>query len=424
VDVTEQTQPDQAFLTNAVEVTEHQRRENLSILAVSAFLRGAHTSAFNVIWQPFVLSLGASMPVVGLLNSLGGTNGIITTLVQPLGGWFADRLGRRPFLIASSLAVIVGYALFAVAGLSQVGIWLAVGIMGLGIAALANPARSSLTAESVRSERHGTAFSLIILATMVPGVILPAVGGWVVDHWGYVSFFPIAILLEAIALGLVWRYLHETRRSNGERLGWGQSSLVLARSIVPPRGLGGFFFAVAADSFCWGMGWGLLYGMLTESLHFSAEQLGLLSSVMSLTWAIFQMPIGRYVDRHSTKKIMIASEALGIPLMLIWLTQTRFEFFVLGQVLFGLTAATWVPVVNTYLTRRVRPEERAEAFGRLYMFRGILAFPAATIGGLLFAWGGMTWPVIGNLAGIFVVIGTLFFIVDDEAKSKFEIRER
>ena len=396
-----------------VQVTPRQMRENLGVLAGSAFLRGAHTSVYNVIWQPFVLSLGASMPTLGLLNSLGGMNGIITTVVQPLGGWFADRLGRRPFMIAASLVTVIGYALFALAGILNVWTLLTLGVFFLGAAALAFPARNSMTAESVRADQHGSAFSLIMVASMVPGIVAPTVGGWVADRFGYISFFPIAIALEAVALFLVWRYLHETRGSNGNGISWRDSIAVLRRSIVPPKGLTGFFIACAGDSFAWSMGWGLLYGMVTETFHFSAEQLGIMSSVMALTWAVTQMPIGRYIDKRGTKAIMVFSESLGIPLMLIWMTQSRFEIFALSQIIFAVTAATWVPVVNTYLTRRVSTEERAEAFGRLNMFRGLVAFPAPTIGGLLYAWGGMRLPLLANLIGSVVVLAILIFFVHE-----------
>lgn len=392
------------------ETTPREKRENLFVLAATSFLRGAHTSAYNVIWQPFVLSLGASMPTLGLLNSLGGMNGIVTTLVQPLGGWLADRLGRKPFLILASLAYVIGYALFWLSGALNVWTLLLLGVIVLGAAALANPARSSMTAESVREGRHGTAFSLILVAGMVPGIVVPAIAGAMADHLGYISIFPIALGIEAIALLLVWRYLRETRTANGGAIGWRETSRMMVRSIVPPKGLTGFYCAVAGDSFSWGIGWGLLYGMITETYHFSAEQLGIMASVMSLSWALMQMPIGRYIDRSHIKAMLIVSEAIGIPLMLIWITQSQFEIFAASQILFALTAATWVPTINTYLTRQVSAAERAEAFGRLNMFRGVVGFPAPTIGGLLYAWGGLRAPLVVNLLGscVVVVILTLF----------------
>jgi len=339
-------------------------------------------------------------------------NGIVTTLVQPLGGWLADRLGRKPFILLASVAYIAGYALFWLSGALNLWSLLLLGIIAVGASALANPARSSMTAESVR-ERHGSAFSAILVATMVPGIVVPALGGALADRFGYLSIFPLAIALEAIGLFLVWRYMRETRATDGGGIGWRETSRMFARSLVPPKGLIGFFSAVAADSFFWSIGWGLLYGMLTETYHFSAEQLGIMASVMSLTWAISQMPIGRYIDHSKIKPMMIFSEAIGIPLMLLWITQTRFEFFVASMVLFALTAATWVPTINTYLTRAVSAAERAEAFGRLNMFRGIVAFPSSTIGGLLYAWGGLRAPLIVNLIGIVVVIIILTLFVHE-----------
>src|SRR5512136_2741895 len=85
-------------------------RNNLAILSASGFLSGIHTNMVSVVWQPFALSLGASIPMLGLLTSLGGMGGIVTSLVQPVGGWLADRAGRKPFIVWASVVLIAAYA--------------------------------------------------------------------------------------------------------------------------------------------------------------------------------------------------------------------------------------------------------------------------------------------------------------------------
>jgi MFS family permease len=385
------------------------KRANLIVLASTAFLRGAHNSVFNVIWQPFVLSLGASMSTLGLLNSLGGMNGIITTIAQPAGGWLADRVGRKPFLIASSILLILGYSIFALAGWLNLGAILLIGLIPFGLSALANPARNSLTAESTHSSKLGSAFSLIMLASIVPGIVAPTLGGWFVDRFGYISIFPIAILLEVIGLVLVWRLLKEARVPNAS-LRPTRASIKLVFS-VPMIQVVGFFLAAAGDSFSWGMGWGILNGMLRKNLAFSVAELGIMASISSLTWAIVQMPIGRYIDKHGTHWMLVFSECLGIPLMLIYLTQTRFEIFAVSQILFGLTAATWVPTISTHLTRIAGVENRSSAFGWLNLFRGVISFPASAIGGFLYDAGGMQLPLIANLIGCCVVVTILLVLV-------------
>lgn len=134
-------------------------RGNLFVLAALNVLRGAHGSIYRVIWQPFVLSLGANMPTLGLLNSSGGMGGIVTTLIQSLGGWLADRIGRKPLVLASSLAIILGYTLFALAGWLQIWSLLLLGIVVLGASAVARPALGAITAESAQTERQGSAYS-------------------------------------------------------------------------------------------------------------------------------------------------------------------------------------------------------------------------------------------------------------------------
>jgi len=205
---------------------------NLRVLALNAFLRGAHSSIYSIIFQPFALSLGASMTTVGLLNSIGGMNGIFTTLAQSVGGWLADRIGRKPFIVAASALGMLAYILLALAGALNVWTLLLGGIILFGLSALSRPALSALTAESAQAGQHGHAFSLTMVAWLVPGVLAPPIGGWLTDQLGYGGIFPILLAFEAASLLLVWRYLSETIR-------WRDFARAFARSIVPPRGLRG-----------------------------------------------------------------------------------------------------------------------------------------------------------------------------------------
>jgi DHA1 family multidrug resistance protein-like MFS transporter len=395
-------------------ISDEQRRKNLWVLAASSFLRGAHTTIYNVIWQPFALFLGASMPTVGLLNSLGGMNGLFTTVAQSLGGWLADRVGCKLFMIAASFVMITAYGLFILADLSRSGFWLLLGILFFGFSALSRPAISSMTAESAKTDQQGRMFSLMMFAWIVPGIIAPSAGGWLAERWGYPVVFFLMIGLEFLALVLIWRYLHERRHSWDEvnLAGIGRAFL---RSFVPPKGLEWFFIANATDAFFWGMGWGLITGLLKDAQHFTVAQLGIMASVMSFTWALVQLPIGRYLDRYSTKKLLVISEALGAPIMLITMLHPTFPVMLALQVPMAILAAIWVPGVNIYLARAVKASERTESFGRLNMFRGIIAFPASWIGGLIYARWGFRAPLGATLIGVFVVLAMLIFCVHEPA---------
>jgi DHA1 family multidrug resistance protein-like MFS transporter len=394
------------------DLSDEQRQRNLLVLAASSFLRGAHSTIYNVIWQPFALSLGASMPTVGLLTSIGGMNGLFTTVAQSLGGWLADRVGCKPFILAASFVMIAAYGFFMLADLSMRWSWLLVGIVFFGFSSLSRPAISSMTAESAKSDRQGRVFSLMMFAWIVPGIIAPSAGGWLAERWGYAVVFFILMAIEALAIVLIWRYLYE-RPHPWDDVNLARIGRAFLRSFIPQKGLEWFFIANAADAFFWGMGWGLINGLLKDGQNFSVVQLGVMASVMSLVWAVVQLPLGRILDRYSIKKLLVISEALGAPIMLITMLHPTFPVMVALQIPMAILAAIWVPGVNIYLARTVKASERTESFGRLNMFRGIIAFPASWIGGLLYARWGFQAPLGATLFGVFVVLTILIFCVQE-----------
>lgn len=385
-------------------------RDNLSILSATAFLSGIHSNMVSVVWQPFALSLGASIPTLGLLSSLGGFGGIVTALNQPIGGWLADRIGRKPPVVWASVVLIAAYALYMLAGL--LGTWtiLIPGITLLGISAINRPARSSLTAESVAADQRGMGYSIVQVATVLPGIFAPVLGGFIADRATATAIFPLCIAFEALSLFLVARYLNETHVPD-RRITWAELWSVLKRAVIPPPGLVGFAVCLAGDSFVWGLGLGVLFGIFKQTYGFSDAQLGAMNSAMAISMVISQLPIGRLIDRYGSKPSLVISEALGIPLMLLWAFSSRFEVLVGSYALFGLVGSTWGPAVMTYLTARVPPRERSEAIGRLSAFRGVLAFPAPFIGSLLFERGGLRLPILANLAGIVVVIVGIIVLI-------------
>lgn len=385
-----------------------------------SFISGTEQSMIGVIFQPFVLSLGASMSQLGLLNSLSGFGGLIPTLAYPWGGWIADQRGRRLVLLAASLAAMGAFGMYAVAGwLGALAIILP-GILLLGISQVYQPVNAALVGEAVSAGKRGSAYSLITLVVIVPGIFVPILAGAVAQKYGFTVIFPVAILFEVIAFFVIRKYLHEKRKLNPEKGGSRAIVQFMRRAWVPPSDLRWFFFAVAMDSFGWGMGYGLLYGMLTREFGFTPIQLGVLSSVSSITWAVTSLPIGRLVDRWGPRPMLILSEALALPVMLVWMTQSRFEIFAASMVIFALTAATWVPARNVYVTQTVAPARRGEIFGRLSAFGGIVAFPAAFIGGYLYDNVGFYAPFIGNLILAMVALAILIFFVKTPIQSEEE----
>ena len=49
----------------------------------------------------------------------------------------------------------------------------------------------------------------------------------------------------------------------------GELKGVMARMVVPPRGLRGLYWAMSVDIFVWGLGSSILFGMLSETYGFT-----------------------------------------------------------------------------------------------------------------------------------------------------------
>jgi MFS family permease len=367
------------------------------------------SSMMRTVVQPFVLSLGAPMSTLGLLESLGGMRGILTAPLQYYSGWLSDRLGRRPFMIVANASGVLGASLFIVAALTGDWLWLLPGVVLTGATLLADPVDQSMVAESSQASRRGTAYSLLVMAWTAPGIFAPALGGWLAQWWGFVPVFALQSLLYALGLLLVLRFLRETIVPSGERSSWGEFKAATVRLVVPPRGLRGYYWTMAVDSFGWGLGLSLLFGMLTQTYGFTTFQLGIMSSLMALTWTLSQWPAGKLIDRFGSKPVMLLSLVGSIPILLGFMLVSSFAAFAAIYGSLGVMAATWLPAQMAMLANSTSERGLGEAMGRLAAFQGLIGFPAPFVGGLLYDAFGFQAPLLASL--VVVAIATVMLVV-------------
>jgi MFS family permease len=386
---------------------------NLRVVASTSFLAGLSYSMIQAVWQPFALGLGAPMSTLGLLESLGGRRGVVITLIQPASGWFSDRLGRKPLTALGSLASLLAVSLYALAAI--VGQWwlLLPGVVLLGIGFASRPAESSLIAESVRASRRGLALSVLMASWIAPGIFAPVLGGFMADRWGFTVVFSMCVGMAGLHLLLVLWLLVETLNAVSGGVSLGELKGVLVRLVVSPREMRGFYWAIALDSFAWGLGNDLLFGMLSKTYGFTTFQLGVMFGLRSLVWSLSQLPIGRMVDRYGCKPFLVLSEAVGVLIVVGRLSSTSFPTFAALHACLGLSAATWVPVQQALLANSVSGKQLGEAMGRLSALRGLIAFPAPYLGGLLYDRFGFQAPTLVNLIGAVATLAVILFTVKE-----------
>ena len=354
-----------------------------------------------MILQPFVLSLGASVALLGLLETVGGYRGLIPTLVQPAAGWLADRVGRKGVAVVAGVAAVGSLALFAFAGAVKRELLLWPAVVLLGLSAVARPALDALTGESAGAERVGFAYGLVTFGWAVAGVVASLGAGFLAERLGFAAVFALTIVVELfgtllLAFG-VRETLAERRRA---RLAQDEIRRLTVGVLAPPRALRGFYLAVVTDAFFSGFGVTLLYGFFSDRYGFSPVQFGVMTTAYSAAWALMQLPAGHWVDQGKPKELLVISEVLYAGAALIWLVSARFEVLVGSMALVGVVSALWSPALYGWLYARVPMRRRAEEMGRLNALTGLFAFPAPWIGGILYERFGFAVPISITLGGI------------------------
>ena len=370
----------------------------------------------RAVMQPFVLSLGAPMSTLGLLESLGGMRGILTSPLQYYSGWLSDRLGRRPFLILGNVSGLLGLSFLVVAALSGDWLWCLPGAAFTGATLLADPVGQSMIAESSQASRRGAAYSILVMAWIAPGIFAPALGGWLAEHWGFVSVFALQVLLYGLGLLLVLRFLSETTLLAGRRFTWGELKLASARLVIPPRNLRGYYWTMAVDAFAFGVALSLLFGTLTQTHGLTTFQLGVMSSLMALAWTLAQWPAGRLIDRFGSKPIMLLSLVGSIPVLVGVMLVSTFPAFAGIYACLGIVGATWMPAKMAMLANSSPDSQLGEALGRLAAFTGLIGFPAPFVAGLLYDAFGFQAPLLAGLVGIVIETVMLATLVEEPSR--------
>jgi len=388
-----------------------REEKQILYLAVVTALRGMIDNLRVVVWQPYALSLGISIRSIGALESLMDLAKIV---VQPVLGAASDVYGRKPFLITRDALILLSGLCFLFA---RSWLLLAVGMTLLGLSVAMIPVWQAVVTESARSNELGRVYSILGSCYMATGLLGTLAAGWLADNVGYRMVFSLATFFAFTSLLVTVLKIGETReRASSASFTLSQVWGSLLDTFRPPKYLWGFYVAMSVDLFAFSVGWRLINGLLTDAFSFTPGMLGLMTAVNAGTMALFQVVLGRYLDRVGYVKYLVISQALSCILLASLLLNQSFPVTMAANVLMGFSAAFWAPAEQAWIAQNVDPEERAKSIGGYATFRGLVALPGPLIGGILYDAYGYHMPMLVNLVLAVIDVGLLAFLVRDRVR--------
>jgi len=415
-------------------------RGNLLIIIVTwAFIEFAR-EATSTYYSKYVVGLGAPEMVPGLLQALYTS---VYAIVAIIGGYVADRYGRKNIIAFFTFFVAFSYLLYATAPAWQ---WLIIAETTLALTSIYIPALQAMIADSIPPEKRGKGYSLTYLITYLAAAPSALVAGMLVARHGIVqgvriTFF-IASTCAIIAAILRTLFLKETLQNKNKKTTRGLREFLkdtlssykyavksMKKSLVwLITAYTIFTFSFAACSKYW-----ILYTV--DEMGITNEQWALISFASSITYPLAIFPAGFIVDKIGRKKSWILSRILFAAATIIYLltpkittikislptsilTLQKYHILITDFVMFALALGILGVAVSALQADLIPRELRGRTMAAISLLTSFLAIvPGNIYGGYTYQYLSKTTPFI-TLLILNIISLTIIILKVKEPKIK------
>ncbi len=363
----------------------------------------------------FTTKFGLTVAEAGLFATLFTVGGLIG---GPLGGWLADRIGRKGVMIFS-LAAEATFSMGMALAPSLPLLIVAILCFGLTVP-MYWPASSASIADLVGPEKRAGAFGLIRVAANLGVAFGPLVAGVLLALQqnpdgttppnAYVPLFVGDATTSLIFAYIILRRLRETRP---------EIPVTLAVTADAPKARGGGYLQIFRDSpfitfVVLYSSLGLVYSQmlttfgiyLTRTYHLAASVYTFMLSTNAALVVLFQVPLARWVDRHDRSDMLALGAALyAVGFGLIGFAATTTLFWI-AVVILTLGEMVIVPAAQTVAADLAPIDMRGRYQAAFGLINNVFFGVGPVIGGFLFDNGQGRWIWIGSLVlGLAIACG-------------------
>ena len=363
---------------------------DLVLLSISLFTWGFGEGMF-IYFQPIYLQqLGADTMVVAGVLSAFGVSMMITHIPA---GYLADRLGRKPLLVAAWTAGLLATGIMALARSLP---FFVIGLLLYGLTSfVSSPLNSYVTAASGRHSPVRV-MTLVSAAYNLGAVLGPITGGWIGERSGLRSVYMLAAGIFVVSTAMVFFIRPQAREQHDPS--------------APPPGLLSnkrflSFIAIACLSmFAMYLPQPLTPKFLQGARQLSLESIGLLGSVGSLGNTLLALGIGQF---SALTGFLLAQLSVCAFSLLIW-KGTGVPWYALGYfILGGYRACRYL--IFAQVRGLIHSAQMGLAYGVAETFNSLTVVLAPLLAGVLYTRDpALVYPVSLVLLLVAVLVSGIF----------------
>ena len=300
--------------------------------------------------------------------------GIVKALANLFAGRLADRIGRKPLLVAGWVAALPvpllliwapswGWVVFAnvLLGVNQGLCWSTTVIMKID---LVGPTRRGLA----MGLNEFAGYVAVSLTALLTGYLAAAHGLRPVPFYPGIAFAVLGLALSTFAVRETHGHARAEARHVGESALQRPFSEILALTTWRDRTLFAASQAGMVNNMNDGVVWGLV-PVLLAARGVALDRIGAVTAVYPLVWGLGQLATGALSDRWGRKWMIAAGmwvQAGGIAVLVIG--QSFVRWFA-GAILLGAGTALVYPTLLAAVSDVAHPEWRASAIGVYRLWR-------------------------------------------------------
>ena len=381
---------------------------NIRTLFYSAILSGFTSGLVYGYSSNYVEALGASVIVIGLMNSVSS---IIRAIVSIPGAVIADRYGRRRIIVVFTFVASFNLLLYVFAFDWRM---IFAGMLIHSINGVYKPALLAIEADSISEDKRGEAYSLDNLLRGLASGLSPPIAGYIISKTSLVAGMRINYFLAflgvlAVALLRYYRLdetlIIEPEESEGfwEETKSGLKSLVDVWKEIP--GNLWTFLVIRLLKASLTPFFGIYISLyVLNVLGVGVVEWGIIGSSYLMLGLFLGVPLGKLLDKIGRWKGMLLSFLFSLP-FLVFMTWADGFPVILGLFLVRTVGQLlWYPAVGAIQADLIPVEKR----GRIIGLSGFMMDGVTVISATLFA---VLYNMNPSNAFIFAILVELLCVV-------------